>query len=439
MHPSIGLVGRILAIVLLAILIEFCASTLLYDRTSRLWMREDDTHRVAEHVATAGRILSQRRPAERPATAERLSSKNFTVHWRTELPPAPPMPAELSGMRDQITTWEPMLADHGLHLQLKETGHGDVVTGRLQLEDGSWLIFKAPQLLSEGKFRLAWIAMMLIVAVCISLIAALMVRLTLKPIRRLAEAAGRIGHGAQETIPEMGGGEVRRLVRAFNEMQGRIHSLISDRVEALAAVGHDLRTPLARMQLRIEAIPDRDLRGAIGKDVKEMSDMVSSLLAYLGGDEDPERPQSLDIAVMAATLVDEVSDLGGNAQYEGPSHLEHVVRPVGFKRAVRNIVENAAKYGDSLTIRLEDAPDGASLSIDDDGPGIAEERLEEVLRPFVRLDTARGRDTNGLGLGLAIAAAAIEREGGRLDLANRPQGGLSARIFLPKRPTAAAA
>ena len=431
LHPSVGLVGRILAIVLLTILIEFCASTVLYDRASNLRVREDEAHRVAEHLAVAGRVLAERPIRERPAAAKGLSSKHFLVRWVPMAPPQPAMSLRLQEMRAQIAGWEPALARQNLQLYLKEPGRGGSVSGSMALSDGSWLVFQAPHLVSEQKFRLAWIGMMLAVALALGLTAAVLVQWTLRPLRTLSIAATRIGHGEQQQpLPEMGGGEVRRLVRAFNEMQHRIHTLIADRMEALAAVGHDLRTPLSRLLLRTEAIDDRDLRGSMAGDIIEMERMVASLLAYLGGEDDPEVPVRIDLASMAATLVDEVTDAGGMARYEGPDHLELSLRPVSFKRAVRNLVENAAKYGETVQVTLESADGVATLAIEDDGPGIAEDRIEEVLRPFVRLDAARGRDTQGLGLGLAIAARAIEREGGTLHLENRVGGGLQVRVTL---------
>lgn len=431
-HPSFGLVGRILAIVLLTLIIEFCASTVLYDRASRLRVREDEAHRVSEHLATASRIVMQARAEDRPAVAARLSTKNFLVRWQPMAPPAPPMSADLRDMREQVIQWEPVLNDHDLRLYLKTPGPRAIVTGSLQLADGSWLSFKAPQLVDGAKFRYGWLAMMAAMALGLSLIAWLLIRWILLPVRTLAKAATRIGHGAIETIPEQGGEEVRGLIRAFNDMQARIHSLIADRVEALAAVGHDLRTPLSRLQLRAETIQDDQLRQAVADDVREMGGMVSSLLAYLGGEDDPEPAQRVDLAVMAATLIDEVNDLGGDARYEGPEHLDHHIRPVGFKRALRNIVENAVKYGGGLVLSLQQRPDMLLLIADDDGPGIDEDRIEDVLRPFVRLDAARARSTKGLGLGLAIAVRAVAREGGTLSLENRASGGLRVCIELPR-------
>lgn len=433
LHPSLGILGRILIIVLLTILIEFFAGTILYDRASSLRVREDEANRMAEHLATASRVMIQRDTPERPGLATRLSSANFTVRWQRKLPTPPPMSADLIEMRDQIVAREPVLNHHDLRLYLQEPGRRTIVTGSLRLDDGSWLTFNAPQLVDEGKFRLAWIAMMIVVAIGLSMIAGLMIRATLHPVRRLAVAAARIGRGEQRPIAETGVREVRNLIRAFNEMQARIHSLISDRVEALAAVGHDLRTPLARLQLRAEAIDDDQLRDSIGADVREMAAMVSSLLAYLGGDDDPEDPLAVDAAVMAATLVDDITDSGHDATYSGPDHLTLHVRPVGFKRALRNVIENAAKYGEVVHVTVKAQDSSVSLIVEDDGPGIAEDRLQDVLRPFVRLDDARGRDTHGLGLGLAIAVRAVEMEGGKIRLFNRSEGGLRVEMTLPTK------
>jgi signal transduction histidine kinase len=214
-------------------------------------------------------------------------------------------------------------------------------------------------------------------------------------------------------------------------MQTRIHRLITDRTEALAAVGHDLRTPLARMQLRTDAVADPALRRAFESDVAEMAAMVGSLLSYLGGEADPEPPVRTDIAVMAQTITDDAADRGEDATYSGEEHLEREVRPVGMKRAISNLVENGLHYGGRVRVSVTTAEEAIVIRVDDDGPGIPEDRLEEVLHPFTRLDPARSRNTSGLGLGLAIVQRAIELEGGNLTLSNRPEGGLSAELRLP--------
>jgi signal transduction histidine kinase len=262
------------------------------------------------------------------------------------------------------------------------------------------------------------------------LVGGLLVRLALKPLRSLAVAADRVGHGMDAHVPEQGPSEVATVIRAFNRMQARIHQLIANRTQALAAVGHDFRTPLARLRLRAEAVADPATRQAIEADIAEMEAMTDSLLAYLGGENDPEAPAATDIAILCATLADDASDRGHDVRYEGPVHLELKVRPLGLKRAVSNLIDNAIHHGTRVVVRVAEDRETVTIAVEDNGPGLPEERMDEVLQPFVRLESARPRDTVGFGLGLPIVARAAEREGGELRLRNRPEGGLRAEIVL---------
>ncbi|HVJ03753.1 MAG TPA: ATP-binding protein, partial [Sphingomonas sp.] len=218
---------------------------------------------------------------------------------------------------------------------------------------------------------------------------------------------------------------------SFNRMRARIQRLIADRTQALAAVGHDLRTPLARLRLRADNIADAELRDAVEADVAEMEAMVASLLAYLGGESGTEALVTADLAVLCATVCDDAADHGRDARYEGPEHLEVQVRPLTLKRAISNLVENALHYGTQVTVTLRAEATRVVIGVEDDGPGIPEAQLARVIEPFVRLDAARARDTIGLGLGLSIVARAVSEHGGTLTLANRPAGGLRAEIALP--------
>ena len=159
--------------------------------------------------------------------------------------------------------------------------------------------------------------------------------------------------------------------------------------------------------------------------------MVASLLAYLGGEDEVEPRAMTDLAVLCATLCDDMSDRGRDGSYDGPAHLELPLRRITIKRAMVNLVENALQYGDKVFLSLAQESDRIVLSVEDDGPGIPEASLVRVLDPFVRLDVARGRDTIGLGLGLAIVAKAVAEHDGVFTLTNRPQGGLRAEIVLP--------
>jgi signal transduction histidine kinase len=435
-RPSVGLIGRLVAILLLTVVIEFGISTLLYERASQFSVRDDEARRLAEHLIICERLLIERPLTQRPAMAIALTTDRYFVRWKPQPPRVPALSPPLDGMRKQVLAWEPGLRDDPMRMWLVSPGRKQAVAGIMQLPDRSWIYFQTLQPLDGLNLAFERILLALIPALGLIFLAGLSIRLVLKPLRRLALAADRVGHGAEEHVPEQGPSEVVTVIRAFNNMQARIHQLIDNRTQALAAVGHDFRTPLARLRLRADAVPDPQDRQAIEADIGEMEAMIESLLAYLGGDSDPEAPVSTDVAVMCATLIDDAADRGFDARYEGPVHLELNVRPLALKRAVSNLIENALHHGTRITLSVTENPGEVTICVEDDGPGLPESMLDEVLKPFVRLDTARPRDTVGFGLGLAIVARAVELEGGRFQLRNRSGGGLAAEILLRRTASA---
>ena len=434
-RPSIGLLGQVLAILLLTLVIEFGASTLLYERASSFAVRDDEANRLAEHLVISRRLIAERPPEQREAMAAELTTDRYALRWSEALPPPPRIAPALDQMQRQMIEWEPSLASTDLRLRVQTPGRRSVVTGGLRLDDGSWLYFRTLEPVANINLVFERIALAMVPAVALMVLGGILLRRLLAPLRRLATAADRVGHGDVVPVTEDGPGEVRRVITAFNRMQNRIQALLAGRTQALAAVGHDLRTPLARLHLRTEALPRGDTREAIVHDVVEMEAMITSLLAFLGGEADPEASTAVDLAVMCATLADDAEDRGRAAEYVGPDHCDWVIRRVGLKRALANLVENALHYGERVIITLL-PPDGSLvIRVEDDGPGIPEDELDHVLEPFVRLDPARSRDTVGFGLGLPIVQLAVAAEGGTLSLANRPQGGLRVEITLPKRET----
>ena len=429
----VGLLGRLLAILLLALAVEFVASTVMYERSSRAIIQNDEARRLAEHLVIARKLIADQPWPERPGMAARLTTDRYDVRWSGWT--ALPRPNARGGSEAyaRVVEWEPSLANSDLRVWLVKAGRQAQLYGVLRLTDGTWLRFRATAPTLETRPGWHRILLALLPAAALLVLGALLFRRALRPMRTLAQAADRIGRSSGITMPEAGPGEVRRLIRAFNAMQARIHQLITDRTQALAAVGHDLRTPLARLQLRSDAIPDPALRRAFEGDIHEMEAMVGSLLSYLGGEDDPERAVRTDVAVMAATIVDDATDRGDDARYDGVDHVEAHVRPVALKRAIGNLVENAIHYGGCARVSVADEGALLVVSVEDDGAGIPEDRLEEVLHPFARLDAARSRNTSGLGLGLAIVQRAAEMEGGQLILANRAVGGLRAELRLPLR------
>lgn len=435
-HFTLGLIGRVFAILLLAVLVEYGASTYLYERASQFSVKQDEAHRLAEHLVIASKLIEDEAPADRAEEAAEVTTTRYAVGWRSSLDKPPPVSPSLDHLTQQIIEWEPQLAQRDLRVSLSSPGRDGLISGALRLADGSWITFRTRQPVSSIGMAVSRVLMALTPAVSLILIGGLLLRQTLGPMRQLARAADRMGHGSAEVepVPERGPGEVRDVVVAFNAMQARIHKLIGDRTQALAAVGHDFRTPLARLRLRADAIGDDGLRKSIQHDVVEMDQMVTSLLAYLAGEDESatEQPVSTDLAVLCATLIDDVQDSGGRGKYHGPDHCELSVYRGALKRALTNLVDNARHYGKRVDIRLEPAPQAISIAVEDNGPGIAPEDRQRTLEPFVRLDPARGRDTQGFGLGLAIVQRAVALHNGQFVLGEAPSGGLSAQIILPR-------
>ncbi|RZF63173.1 HAMP domain-containing protein [Sphingomonas populi] len=446
---SLGLLGRLLVILLLTIVVEFGASTLLYERASELSLREDEANRLAEHLVVSRKLLNEWPADQRVRIARELATDRYRIGWSPVDPNTSTFRPQLGSMQGQILAWEPDLARSNLRLRLPALHQdGSTVLGDLQLADGSWMTFQMRGITSAFNPSYDRILRALLPAILLAMLAGLLIRSTLRPLRGLIRASHHVGLGLRglirashhvglglrAPIVEEGSAEIRSLIHAFNEMQDRIHELIESRTQALAAVGHDLRTPLARLHLRLEGIEDDALRGELAEDVAEMSEMLGSLLAFFGGQSDPEKPALADLAVLVATLVDNAADRGLDATYDGPDHFELRVRASAMRRAIANLIENALHYGERARVRLEADATRVCVIVEDDGPGIPPERIRDVLTPFVRLDEARARNTKGMGLGLAIVASAVEAEGGTLTLANRAGGGLTATILLKRNP-----
>lgn len=266
--------------------------------------------------------------------------------------------------------------------------------------------------------------------IALSLVA---VRLVTRPLQHLAEAADAFGSDLESPpLPETGPTETRRAAEAFNRMQERLRRLIAERGRALAAVSHDLRTPLTRMRLRAELVDDEALRAQINADIDDMQAMVESTLDYLRGLRENEPLQSIDMDALLQSLVADEQALGHPVTLTGKVVAPYVGRLSTLKRALANLIDNAVKYGQSAHLVIEDNATELRLTVEDGGPGIAEADLARVVEPYVRLEASRSRETGGVGLGLTITRDAAVLHGGELRLANRPEGGLAATLVLPR-------
>jgi len=254
------------------------------------------------------------------------------------------------------------------------------------------------------------------------------------PLRALAAAARDFDiEGEAEPLPKRGPEEVRIAATAFEAMRRRIRALVEDRTRMLAAMGHDLRTPLTRMRLRSEFVADPALRAEFQRDLAGMNEMIDGALTYLAEGRHREAPALVDLPATIQTVLDGWSDQGRDVAYEGPGHLSRRVRPMAIERAIANLVDNALKYGGRCVVRLEATAEETVISVVDDGPGIAVRDREAMLKPFVRGDAARNMDDHrGFGLGLAIVKAVVDGHGGRLEFETVEPQGLEVRMILPR-------
>ena len=253
------------------------------------------------------------------------------------------------------------------------------------------------------------------------------------PLSSFAKAAENFSlDGAAAPLPERGPLEIRSVARAFNRMRERITALIDDRTKMLAAISHDLRTPITRMRLRVEFIEDETHRQRMLRDLDQMRSLLEQVLSFLRNDRRLESMTLADVASTLQLITDQFTDMGHRVAYDGPAHAMATVRPDDLHRSVTNLIENAVRFGAETTIRLRVEADDITIDIEDDGPGISDARKANVLEPFVRGDDARNMDeAEGFGLGLSIANAIVLAHGGVLSLHDRKPCGLVVRIRLP--------
>ena len=271
------------------------------------------------------------------------------------------------------------------------------------------------------------------IAISVTFLGLWAARVLTSPLRNFAAAAENFQpDGEVASLPERGPTEIRTAARALNRMRARIKELVEGRTRMLAAVSHDLRTPITRLRLRSEFIDDAALRTEMLDELAHMNTMVESILVYLRGGNPREPATLIDIATSVQTVCDQFADMGHAVGYHGPDHLVLTAHPEELRRAITNLVDNAVRHGREVTVRLAAVGVAVSIAVEDDGPGIVEVQKEEMLQPFVRGDAARGmNDNSGFGLGLSITREVVQAHGGTLELIDRMPSGLIARITLP--------
>jgi signal transduction histidine kinase len=261
----------------------------------------------------------------------------------------------------------------------------------------------------------------------------LMARTITRPLTDLAHAADAVGRGERhEPLPATGARELRRATQAFNSMSERLHRYLDSRTQVLAAMSHDLRTPLTRLRLRAESIDDTAHRERFVADLDEMNAMVQGALNLFRGLDDDEPVTDVRVDELVAELRAEFAELNQTVDVSGAAREPIALKRQAMKRCLTNLLSNAVKYAGRADVQIEDGENELVLRIVDDGPGIPEPMLERVFEPFFRLESSRNADTGGTGLGLSIARDAAQTHGGSLVLRNRSPHGLEATLRLPR-------
>ncbi|WP_456733394.1 ATP-binding protein [Bradyrhizobium sp. USDA 3364] len=279
----------------------------------------------------------------------------------------------------------------------------------------------------------------IIVLISMLLLSVYAVRWMIAPLADVARAATSFGRSprAPEVLRRRGPLEIAQVADALNDMRTRIAALLDDRTRMLAAISHDLRTPLTRLRLRSERVGDDTLRPAMLGDIAKMTRMINETLEYLREDARSEAASCIDLPSFLQTICSEFADTGHAVSYAGPARLPYACRPRALSRAVTNIVENAVKHGSTITVALRPAAsDHIAIEVVDDGPGIPLALRDKVFEPFFKADSAR-QDSGGFGLGLSIAQDIAKRHGGRIELSAGEPGGLRVSMLLPPQPALA--
>ena len=436
------LAGRTIAVLLVGLGLFHLWSIWIYQVGIENLLGSTRDQQLAERLVSVKRAIAALPAGEREQTAHALSTATIEIHWSPfSLVNPPSVESERIGLlRKQLRELVPEITDDHVRLAFADEGtsseesdaYRHLLLASVQLPDASWVNLRLAtfQTTSTEHGILASLSAM---ALGILLVSFVLVRSVTAPLRTLARAADRIGIDlAAPEVPQTGPREIQQTAKAFNRMQARIKRLISDRTQTLAAVSHDLKTPITRLRLRAEFVRDEDLRQTIEGDLDEMERMIESTLAFLRGDAIGEESKTVDIASILKTISDELVDTGHDVVLAGLPHLSLRCKPLAIKRAFSNLIENAVKYGARARVALAERYDGIVITIADDGPGVPEEELERVFDPFYRLEASRSRETGGTGLGLTVARTVIRAHGGDVRLHNLQPSGLCATVTLPK-------
>ncbi len=302
------------------------------------------------------------------------------------------------------------------------------------LNDGVWITVESIDPARATQWVIRMFRNLAIVDGVMVILCFFAVRLVTRPLSVLANAAEDLGRNIDRPpLPESGANELVRASRALNVMQDRLKRYVDTRMKVLAAMSHDLKTPITRMRLRAEMLDDAHVKAKFIKDLDELQLMVGSTLDYMRGlAEGSEAIQPIDVTALISSLKEDAEEAGHTVTLSGDARSPVMGRAQALKRCLQNLIDNALAYGRRADITLRDEGGALNIAISDDGPGIPEDDIERVFEPFYRVEGSRNRNTGGSGLGLSIARNIAQAHGGSVRLRNLARGGLEATLRIPR-------
>ncbi len=338
----------------------------------------------------------------------------------------------VSGIR-RFRSDDPRLADMRPDRARRLASLGAEVIVGVRLADGRWLSLSGPWPRTEQGLIWQLVAQTLILYAVVLLPVLWIGRRVARPLSELTARARAFAPGSDpEPMVERGPGDLRALIVAYNELSARVSAMLDEKDRMLGAIGHDLRTPLAALRVRIESVDDDTDRQRMADIVEEMNRTLEDILSLARLGRPSEPIADVDLAALVDAVVEDFRDLDHDVAFDEAERIRMRLRPSLMRRAVRNLIENAIKYAGAAEVQISAAPHHVVIAVCDRGPGLPPDQVEAVFDPFVRLETSRNRETGGIGLGLALTRAIVRDAGGRVTLTNREGGGLVARIELDR-------
>jgi len=452
------LTGQTVLVLLVGLSLSHIISMAIYSSDRAQALSQMGGQGTAHHLANVAKMVDQIPLNLRPSVVETINQDGFKV-WLSDqsplthdLAPSPDIQSFRNYLHDQLGVPEKPLLHvrvqnpnphksenqfwHGItHWAQGVSGHHELQVS-LRLGDMNapeqWLNFAVKIPKSNPLWSLTTVFSMLAMGVTVVILSVWAVHRMTRPLRGFANAATRLGKDVDAPpLTEAGSVEIQNASAAFNEMQDRLKRMIENRTQMLAAISHDLRTPITLLRLRSELVADATERAKMLASLDDMEKMISSTMDFARQDAKTEERRKVDLTALVASICDDMSDAGHKVSFSEPEKCLYTCATLSLRRAVTNLIDNALKYGNTARVSMHRGDAMIYIGVEDDGPGIEAAMMDDVFQPFFRCESSRNVQTGGTGLGLSVVQSVAHAHGGEIFLSNRPGGGLRAELQLP--------